>query len=229
MRQIAAVLRSTLFLLLQAIITPPYAMLVLATAALPPLARYRVISYWSKIMVWLARLVLGIRWDIAGRENIPTVPSIVMAKHQSAWETMALQLFFPPHVYVIKRELLRIPFFGWGLALMSPIAIDRDAGLRSIKQTLQQGRERLAKGFSVVIFPEGTRVEPGARRKYQLGGAWLACKVGAPVVEFEDDAAEYKDAGTVVGSLPIAPAAPSPFPPCRCRDRGSRRASSGAG
>ncbi len=190
MRQIAAVLRSTLFLLLQAIITPPYAMLVLATAALPPLARYRVISYWSKIMVWLARLVLGIRWDIAGRENIPTVPSIVMAKHQSAWETMALQLFFPPHVYVIKRELLRIPFFGWGLALMSPIAIDRDAGLRSIKQTLQQGRERLAQGFSVVIFPEGTRVEPGARRKYQLGGAWLACKVGAPVVPIAHNAGE---------------------------------------
>lgn len=190
MRWAAAVLRSTLFMLLQAIITPLYSLLVLAAFPLSPLARYRVISYWAKSMVWLARLVLGIRWDVSGRENISTEPCIIMAKHQSAWETMALQLFFPPHVYVVKRELLRIPFFGWGLALMSPIAIDRDAGMRSIKQTLQQGRERLAQGFSVVIFPEGTRVPPGVRGKYQVGGAWLACKTGASVVPVAHNAGE---------------------------------------
>ncbi|MGZ8203326.1 MAG: lysophospholipid acyltransferase family protein, partial [Burkholderiales bacterium] len=136
MRQLAAVLRSSVYLLLQVIITPPYALLILATFPLPPLARYRVISYWAKIMVWLARVVLGIRFDVAGRENIPSVPSIIMSKHQSAWETMVFQVLLPPHVYVVKRELLRIPFFGWGLALMSPIAIDRNAGMRSIKQTL---------------------------------------------------------------------------------------------
>lgn len=190
MRQIATVLRSGLYLLLQVIITPPYAIVVLASFPLRPLARYRVISYWAKIMVWLARVVLGIRFDVAGRENIPRVPSIVMAKHQSAWETMALQVLFPPHVYVIKRELLWIPFFGWGLALMSPIAIDRAAGLRSFKQTLRQGRERLAQGFSVVIFPEGTRVAPGTRGQYQSGGAWLACKTGAPVVPVAHNAGE---------------------------------------
>ncbi len=190
MRQVAAVLRSSLFLLLQVIITPPYALVVLATFVLPPLARYRVISYWAKTMVWLARVVLGIRFDVAGRENIPRVPSIIMAKHQSAWETMALQVLFPPHVYVVKRELLWIPFFGWGLALMSPIAIDRTAGMRSIKQTLRQGRERLAQGFSVVIFPEGTRVMPGTRGKYQAGAAWLACKTGAPVVPVAHNAGE---------------------------------------
>lgn len=182
MRQLAAVLRSSVYLLLQLIITPPYALLILATFPLPPLARYRVISYWAKIMVWLARVVLGIRFDVAGRENIPNVPSIIMSKHQSAWETMVFQVLLPPHVYVVKRELLRIPFFGWGLALMSPIAIDRAAGMRSIKQTLRQGKDRLAQGFSVVIFPEGTRVAPGTRTKYQAGGAWLACKTGAPVI-----------------------------------------------
>jgi len=190
MRWTVAALRSTVFMLLQAIITPPYAFLILATFPLSPIARYRVIRHWSTIMVWLARLVLGIRWSISGRENIPTEPSIIMAKHQSAWETMALQLFFPPHVYVVKRELLRIPFFGWGLAMMSPIAIDRESGVRSIKQTLQQGRERLAQGFSVVIFPEGTRVAPGVRGKYQVGGAWLACKTGAPVVPVAHNAGE---------------------------------------
>jgi 1-acyl-sn-glycerol-3-phosphate acyltransferase len=198
MRRISAVLRSTVFLLLQAIITPPYAMLAIATSPLPRLTRYHVISCWSKIMVWLARLVLGIRWEIVGRENIPTTPSIVMVKHQSAWETMALQLFFPPHVYVLKRELLRIPFFGWGLALMSPIAIDRNSGMRSLKQTLQQGRERLSQGFSVVIFPEGTRVAPGVRRKYQVGGAWLACKAGAPVVPVAHNAGELWSRNSLV-------------------------------
>jgi 1-acyl-sn-glycerol-3-phosphate acyltransferase len=190
MRQLVAVLRSSLYLLLQAIITPPYALVVLATFPLPPLARYRVISYWAKTMLWLARIVLGIRFDVTGRENIPTVPSIIMSKHQSAWETMALQVVLPPHVYVVKRELLRIPFFGWGLALMSPIAIDRSAGMRSMKQTLKQGRERLAQGFSVVIFPEGTRVAPGSRGKYQSGGGWLACKTGAAVVPVAHNAGE---------------------------------------
>jgi 1-acyl-sn-glycerol-3-phosphate acyltransferase len=190
MRQLATVLRSSVYLLLQALITPPYALVVLATFPLPPLTRYRVISYWAKTMVWLARLVLGIRFDVAGRENIPTAPCIIMSKHQSAWETMALQVLFPPHVYVIKRELLRIPFFGWALSLMSPIAIDRAAGMRSIKETLRQGRERLAQGFSVVIFPEGTRVAPGTRGKYQAGGAWLACKTGAAVVPVAHNAGE---------------------------------------
>ncbi|MBL8529924.1 MAG: 1-acyl-sn-glycerol-3-phosphate acyltransferase [Burkholderiales bacterium] len=190
MRQISAVLRSSLYLLLQAIITPPYALAVLATFPLPPLSRYHFISYWAKTMVWLARVVLGIRFDVTGRENIPGAPSIIMSKHQSAWETMVLQVLFPPHVYVIKRELLRIPFFGWALALMSPIAIDRGAGMRSIKDTLRQGRERLAQGFSVVIFPEGTRVAPGERGKYQTGGAWLACKTAAPVVPIAHNAGE---------------------------------------
>jgi 1-acyl-sn-glycerol-3-phosphate acyltransferase len=190
MMQLTAVLRSSLYLLLQAIFTPPYALVVVATFPLAPLTRYRVISYWAKTMVWLARVVLGIRFAVTGRENIPAVPCIIMSKHQSAWETMALQVLFPPHVYVVKRELLRIPFFGWGLAMMSPIAIERSAGMRSMKQTLRQGRERLAQGFSVVIFPEGTRVSPGTRGKYQAGGAWLACKTGAPVVPVAHNAGE---------------------------------------
>jgi 1-acyl-sn-glycerol-3-phosphate acyltransferase len=212
MRQLAAVLRSTLFLLLQAIITPPYALLIIASFPLQPIARYHVISYWAKTMIWLARVVLGIRFDVEGRENIPTVPSIVMSKHQSAWETMVLQVLLPPHVYVIKQELLRIPFFGWGLAMMSPIAIDRAAGMRSIKETLRQGKDRLAKGLSVVIFPEGTRMAPGERGKYQAGGAWLACKTGAPVVPIAHNAGElwgknalirYPGLVTVVIGAPI--------------------------
>ena len=138
------------------IVTPPYALVALATFPLPPLARYRIISGWSRLVVLLARLILRIDWQIEGRENLPARPSVILAKHQSAWETMAFQLIFPPQVLVLKRELLWIPFFGWGLALMSPIAINRARGVAALRAIARRGRERLAQGFWVVVFPEGT-------------------------------------------------------------------------
>jgi 1-acyl-sn-glycerol-3-phosphate acyltransferase len=174
--------RSSLFALALAVITPPYALLALATFPLPRMVRYRIISGWSRLVVYLAKTILGIAWRIEGEENLPARPSVILAKHQSAWETMAFQLIFPPQVHVLKRELLWIPFFGWGLALMSPIAIDRARGIAALRSIARRGRERLAQGFWVVVFPEGTRVAPGERRDYQLGGAWLAAAAGAPVV-----------------------------------------------
>jgi len=175
-------LRSCLFGAALVVITPPYALLALATFPLPRMARYRVISGWSRLVIWLARIVLGIRWRVEGREHLPSVPSVILAKHQSAWETMAFQVIFPPQVHVLKRELLWIPFFGWGLALMSPIAIDRSRGVKALRAIARRGRVRLEQGFWIVVFPEGTRVRPGERRPYQLGGAWLAAAAGAPVV-----------------------------------------------
>src|SRR2546427_1736645 len=175
-------LRSSLFALALIIVTPPYAVLALATFPLPRLLRYRLISGWSCLVVWLARAILGIRWRVEGREHLPTRPAVILSKHQSAWETMAFQLIFPPQVHVLKRELLWIPFFGWGLALMSPIAIDRSRGVAALRAIARRGRERLEQGFWVVVFPEGTRVRPGERRPYQLGGAWLAPAAGAPLV-----------------------------------------------
>ena len=175
-------LRSGLFALALALVTPPYALLALASAPLPRLARYRVISWWSKIMLWLLRVLCGVRCRVEGREHLPRRPAVILSKHQSAWETLAFQQIFPPQVHVLKRELLWIPFFGWGLALMSPIAIDRARGTAALRQIARKGRERLEQGFWVVIFPEGTRVAPGEKRRYQLGGAWLAAHAGAPVV-----------------------------------------------
>jgi 1-acyl-sn-glycerol-3-phosphate acyltransferase len=175
-------LRSALFAAALALITPPYALLALATFPLPRMARYRIISGWARLMVFLARTILGIQWKVEGRENLPERPAVILAKHQSAWETMAFQIIFPPQVHVLKRELLWIPFFGWGLALMSPIAIDRSRGVAALRAIARRGRERLAQGFWVVVFPEGTRVAPGERRAYQLGGAWLAAAAAAPVV-----------------------------------------------
>jgi len=175
-------LRSSLFALVLALLTPPYAILALATFPLPRMARYRFISGWSRIVLFFARHLLRIDWRVEGREHLPARPAIILSKHQSAWETIAFQQIFPPQVHVLKRELLWIPFFGWGLALMSPIAIDRSRGVAALRSIARRGRERLAQGFWVIIFPEGTRVAPGERRPYQLGGAWLAAASGAPVV-----------------------------------------------
>jgi len=175
-------LRSLLFALAQILITPPYSILAIATFPLPRLARYRVISGWSHAMIWLARNILDIDYRVIGAENLPERPSVILSKHQSAWETLAFQVIFPPQVLVLKRELLWIPFFGWGLALTSPIAIDRSSGVRALKRMAELGRERLAQGFWIAIFPEGTRVSPGAKGKYHPGGAWLAVHCGASVV-----------------------------------------------
>jgi 1-acyl-sn-glycerol-3-phosphate acyltransferase len=176
------VLRSVLFALGLLLVTPPYALVALASAPLPRMWRYHIISGWSRLVVRMAKTILGIAWQVEGRENLPSRPSVILSKHQSAWETMAFQLIFPPQVHVLKRELLWIPFFGWGLALMSPIAIDRSRGVAALRAMARRGRERLAQGFWVVVFPEGTRVAPGSAREYHPGGAWLACASGAPVV-----------------------------------------------
>jgi 1-acyl-sn-glycerol-3-phosphate acyltransferase len=175
-------LRSALFALALAVVTPPYALLALATFPLPRLLRYRVISGWSRLVLFLSRIIIGIDWKVEGEEHLPARPSVILSKHQSAWETLAFQKIFPPQVHVLKRELLWIPFFGWGLALMSPIAIDRARGPAALRSIARRGRERLEQGFWVVVFPEGTRVRPGERRAYHPGGAWLAAASGAPVV-----------------------------------------------
>jgi 1-acyl-sn-glycerol-3-phosphate acyltransferase len=175
-------LRSGVFAATLVLVTPVYALLALATFPLPRMARYRVISGWSRLVVFLAKTIVGINWRVEGREHLPARPAVILSKHQSAWETLAFQQIFPPQVHVLKRELLWIPFFGWGLALMSPISIDRSRGVAALREIARRGRERLAQGFWVVVFPEGTRVAPGERRPYQLGGAWLAAASGAPIV-----------------------------------------------
>ena len=184
-------LRSALFAVALVLVTLPYAILSVLTFPLARMTRYRAISGWSKIMLHVARVVCGLDYRVEGRENLPSRPSVILSKHQSAWETLAFQTIFPPQVHVLKRELLWIPFFGWGLAMMSPIAIDRAKGRTALRQLARLGKERILQGFWVVIFPEGTRVKPGARIKYQPGGAWLAAQTGAPVVPVAHNAGLY--------------------------------------
>jgi 1-acyl-sn-glycerol-3-phosphate acyltransferase len=207
-------IRSLLFFLAQLIWTPIFAMLVLPTFPLKPHTRYRLATFIAPSTLWLLRVICGIRMEVRGAENIPKEPCIVMCKHQSAWETFALQLVFPDQVWVLKRELLLLPFFGWGLALTSPIAIDRSKGKQAMKQLLEQGKDRLDRGFCVVIFPEGTRMAYGVRGKYKIGGAMLGESSGAPVVPVAHNAGKFwgrnsflKHPGTIVMSVgqPIDP------------------------
>lgn len=184
-------LRSTLFLLGQVITAPVFTIIALLSLPLPPVTRNVLISGWARSMIWWLRITCNIRHEIQGLENIPATPSIILAKHQSAWETLAFQAIFPTQVYVLKRELLWIPIFGWGLAMSSPIAIDRSAGREALKKLVAQGKARLAKGLWVVIFPEGTRKAPGERGKYHIGGAWLATHTETQVVPVAHNAGKF--------------------------------------
>ena len=186
-----SLIRSVLFALVLAVITPLFALIALAVSPLPPHKRYALIGGWTSIAMWCIRYILGIRHRVIGAENLPDRPAVVLCKHQSAWETIALQRILPPISFVFKRELLRLPFFGWGLARMPNIAIDRAAGKDALAQVLEQGRALLNQGFWVVVFPEGTRVAPGATRRYKPGGAWLASHTATPVVPIAHNAGEF--------------------------------------
>ena len=157
-------------------------MIAICTYPMHPRDRYRVISIWARLTVSAARIFCGIKYKVVGKNNIPKNPSIILSNHQSAWETLAFQIIFPPQVWVLKKELLKIPFFGWGLAMTNPIAIDRGSTFASLKQILRQGIEKLKDGWFIVMFPEGTRISPDEKRSYQIGGAWVAHKTGALVV-----------------------------------------------
>lgn len=185
-----ALLRSCLFALFQIVITPIFAVISLLTFPFSRLTRYRIITTWSRLITGAAAVICGVRYRVIGAENIPRGPCVILSKHQSAWETLAWQTIFPPQVWVMKRELLWIPFFGWGLAMLWPIAINRGSGSKALRQMAEQGRRRLAGGFSIVIFPEGTRVAPGARGTYHPGGAWLCVQTGTPALPVAHNAGE---------------------------------------
>ena len=184
-------LRSLIFWIMMLLSTLVLAPLTLLTFPFTFRVRYAMATQWARFNLWFLQLSCGLRYRVEGREHIPAEAAIVFAKHQSTWETLALQKVFPPQVWVLKRELLRIPLFGWGLALLEPIAIDRGAGRRAVEQLVEQGTQRLAHGRWVIVFPEGTRTAPGHKGKYRIGGAVLAERSGAQVVPVAHNAGEY--------------------------------------
>lgn len=142
--------------------------------ALVPDGAHRMARLWVGILNWSLKHIIGLKYRVIGAENIPSAPAIICAKHQSGWETLALQEIFPPQVYVAKRELFKIPFFGWGLKLVKTIGIDRNNRREANEKLMKQGLARKNEGYWITIFPEGTRMPPGERGKYKLGGARMA-------------------------------------------------------
>ncbi len=157
---------------------------------LPLRDRYRLLNLYNHFIIAWFRLVCGVRYDIRGLDRLPSGPCVILANHQCEWETVYLQLLKPPVCTVLKKELLNFPIFGWGLRLLHPIALDRSKPARAIKQVLVQGKSRLDEGLSVLIFPEGTRMEPGQRKRYTKSGAVIACRAGVPVVPVAHNAGE---------------------------------------
>lgn len=168
-----------------------YGILVLASAPFGYRVINRLVLAWADLTLGLLRRLCGLGYEIEGLENLPERNTVVLVKHSSAWETIAQLKWWPKQTWVIKRELLWAPVLGWVIRLLRPIAIDRRAGRSAVQQVVDQGLERLAEGFWVVIFPEGTRVAAGQTRRYGLGGALLATAAGRPVVPVTHDAGFY--------------------------------------
>jgi 1-acyl-sn-glycerol-3-phosphate acyltransferase len=183
-------IRSLLLLLFLAVFTVPYA--IYCFVSFPFLkvhGRYWVVSRWCATVLWVARNLNGIRYQIEGWDNLPDGPAVLLVKHQSAWETIALPALMPrPLCFVFKRELLYVPFFGWALGLLKMIHIDRKHGQSAFNAVITQGRARLADGSWMIMFPEGTRTATGSQGKYKSGGARFAVEAHAPVVPIAHNA-----------------------------------------
>jgi len=182
--------RSSLFWVLISLSTMLTGFTLCCLIPFPDASRFFVLKLWRSSFNFLARWVVGLKVEVRGRENIPATPTLVLAKHESAWETVGLQNLFVPAVFVLKKELLKVPFFGWGLYALRMIAIDRNAGRKALQQLLAQGKDRLSSGIWIIVFPEGTRVLPGERMRYKPGAAYLALKTGLPVVPVAHNAAD---------------------------------------
>ncbi len=184
-------LRSSLFSLGVMIATIIHGIISLFVFWIPFKQRHQFINLWSKFVLWWLKITCNIRYEIQGLENIPQTPCIVVAKHASTWETLALQTLFVPQVTVLKKELLKIPFFGWGLRLLEPIAIDRGKGTSAIRQLISQGKNALSLKRWIVIYPEGSRIPLGETKKFNLGAAILAEASGYPLLPIAHNAGKY--------------------------------------
>ena len=184
-------LRSALFLGGAVLLTIPFGILVTTAGLFGYRPAGKLAQLYCRCMLKWVEWTCGIRYVVEGREHVPDFPVILMAKHQSAWETLFMEGSFPPQCWIVKRELLWLPFVGWGLMAVRCIAIDRASGHAARDQILEQGARRLKQGMWVSIFPEGTRIPPGKRGRYGIGGAYLATRTGTPIVPIAHNAGEF--------------------------------------
>jgi 1-acyl-sn-glycerol-3-phosphate acyltransferase len=197
-------LRSVAFLLGAIVITAPFGFLVPLGRIFGKEPPFTLARLYTKVMLAWTHLSLGIREEVSGWEHVPRFPVVIMAKHQSAWETIFIESAFPSQCWIVKKELLWLPFVGWGLLAIRAIAIDRSSGSNAREQIVAQGADRLREGHWVTIFPEGTRVAPGKAGRFGIGGSLLATRTGTPILPIAHNAGEYwpryafrKRAGTV--------------------------------
>jgi len=209
-------IRSLVYTTLMALITGVFGVIVLISALLPLSIeqRYVIPRTWGLLLTWLAGAICGLRYTIEGQENLPQQPFISLWKHSSTWDTFAQMFVVPPAAWLLKREVIWIPIVGWAVSTYKPIAINRNAGHSAVNQVVKQGRERLASGMGIVVYPEGTRVAPGQTRRYGISGALLATQTGTLVVPIAHNSGYFwrrrsimKKAGTirVVIGPPIDP------------------------
>ncbi|MYB33936.1 MAG: 1-acyl-sn-glycerol-3-phosphate acyltransferase [Gammaproteobacteria bacterium] len=184
-------LRALVYLLGQVVSVVIIFLLAIMGACISSSLKDRIILQWARFNIGALSVIYGITVNIQGRENIPGEPSIIISNHQSAWETLAFQLIFPTQSYLLKKSLLKIPFLGWGLAMTRPVAIDREQKVRALDSLVKQGTRRLKEGRWLVIFPEGTRQPPGRPGKFQVGGAMIAARTGAPVIPVAHNAGVF--------------------------------------
>lgn len=203
--------RSAIFFSLMVLSAVVIAIPAVLTYPLPFNKRYAFIRLFARFNIWSLDKICNLKCVIKGQENIPDQASVILCKHQSTWETFALQLVFPPQIWVLKKALLRVPFFGWGLAMLEPIAINRSEKKQAMQQIIEQGQERLNNGRWVVLFPEGTRIAPGIPTRFMSGGARLAEHSKKLVVPVAHNAGEFwpkhgftKKPGTI--TLSVLPA-----------------------
>jgi len=192
----------------------------LASLVVPLGTRYVLARFWAHMIMGGLKVICGLDYRIEGRENLPAAGGhVALWKHSSSWETFAMVLVCPPQVWVLKRELLWIPFVGWGIRQMHSIAIDRGSGHSAVRQVVEQGKRYIAQGIWVMVFPEGTRMAAGETRKYGVSGALLAREAGCLIVPIAHDAGFYwpkrgllKKRGTVTVVIgpPIDPAGRDP-------------------
>jgi 1-acyl-sn-glycerol-3-phosphate acyltransferase len=183
--------RSILFWLAFIVNTGIFGSLIVILFFTPSSFRLRIARLWSYTNNFLLKIFCGLGFKVEGKENLNIKTAIILCKHQSTWETLALHSFTPFTRWVFKRELMYIPVFGWALALTDPIAINRGAGRAAIKQLINEGTKKLNDGKWMVLFPEGTRTAPGKTHKYKIGGALLASKSGYPVIPVAHNAGEF--------------------------------------
>lgn len=209
LRQLVRVIRSTIFVIGYILAT---AFIGISAGIFLFWLPYKVVSkyilLWNRFTVWWFCISCGVKIEVRGTENVSGQPVLILANHQSAWETYFLQLYFRPVTTVLKRELFRIPAFGWALRLMRPIAIDRSSPREALRQMMRLGQARLSEGMSVLIFPEGSRKLPGAKTKYARGGANIAKAAGVDVIPVAHNAGSHwparsftKQPGTIVVSI----------------------------